>query len=204
MNFLAHLYLSFGDAELMLGNFIADEIKLSNIQYLPERVQLGIILHRKIDAFTDDHAAFKASVNAFRPFHKKYSAVIVDIINDHLLHQNWKKYNQDDFHNFEAFAYNSLAPLENTLRGKAKLHLQSLIKYKYLKVYGNREGLSDVMSRMDFRTRFPSDFKASVDQLYDNYDFYDQQFRQLMDDMVTSLSQLYHDACITYEELCRV
>jgi acyl carrier protein phosphodiesterase len=198
MNFLAHLYLSFDDAELMLGNFIADEIKLSNIQYLPEKVQLGILLHRKIDAFTDDHIAFKASVNKFRPFHKKYSSVVVDIINDHLLYQNWGLYTDVEFHNFEVFAYDSLAPLEPFLKGKAKAHLHSLIKYKYLKAYSNRAGLHDVMSRMDIRTRFPSDFKASVDQLYDSYDFYDAQFRSLMDDMVAVLPQLYKDALTNF------
>ena len=61
MNFLSHLYLS-GDSEgLILGNFIADGVKGSNLGHFEKEVQRGILLHRKIDTFTDTHPIVELS-----------------------------------------------------------------------------------------------------------------------------------------------
>ena len=46
MNFLAHIYLSFGDAEVTLGNFIADSIRGNKYKHLPPRIIKGIELHK--------------------------------------------------------------------------------------------------------------------------------------------------------------
>ena len=48
MNFLAHLYLSGEDEELMIGNFIADFIRNREVTNYSEGIQKGIFLHRKI------------------------------------------------------------------------------------------------------------------------------------------------------------
>ena len=55
MNFLAHIFLSCGSEDLLIGNFIADFISNKEVnQYDPE-VQKGIQLHREIDSYTDNH-----------------------------------------------------------------------------------------------------------------------------------------------------
>ena len=50
MNFLAHIYLSFDDPEITLGNFFADHIRGNKYKHLPNKVQKGILLHRAIDS----------------------------------------------------------------------------------------------------------------------------------------------------------
>ena len=55
MNFLAHLKLSGDHESIMLGNFIADHIRGNKIHHLPQEVIDGIMLHRKIDYYTDHH-----------------------------------------------------------------------------------------------------------------------------------------------------
>ncbi|HAI44073.1 MAG TPA: DUF479 domain-containing protein, partial [Maribacter sp.] len=61
MNFLAHIFLSFGDKEITIGNFIADSIRANKFQHLPTKVQKGIKLHRHIDTYTDAHSIPKIS-----------------------------------------------------------------------------------------------------------------------------------------------
>ena len=59
MNFLGHIYLSGPDAELAIGNLIADQIKGNRISKLPDKIKSGIVLHRLIDEFTDNHTSYK-------------------------------------------------------------------------------------------------------------------------------------------------
>ena len=55
MNFLAHIYLSGEDEGLTIGNFIADSIKGKKYLNFKKEIQKGILLHRSIDTFTDQH-----------------------------------------------------------------------------------------------------------------------------------------------------
>ena len=49
MNYLAHIYLSFDDPDITLGNFFADHIRGNRYQHFPNNIQKGILLHRAID-----------------------------------------------------------------------------------------------------------------------------------------------------------
>lgn len=92
MNHLAHFVLSGDNADLAIGNFVADFIKNRQLPNFTEGVQRGIWLHREIDAFTDAHPVVKQSTKRLHPFHHKYAPVIVDIYYDFLLAKNWDKF----------------------------------------------------------------------------------------------------------------
>src|SRR5262245_6236281 len=90
MNFLAHLYLSGNDAEIMVGNFIGDFVKGRNVyERFDQRIAKGIELHRSIDAYTDVHPKVALSKNKLREKYHHYSAVIVDMFYDHFLAHHW-------------------------------------------------------------------------------------------------------------------
>ena len=55
MNFLAHVYLSGSNIHLAVGNLIADRVKGKNIELLAPEIQEGVLLHRAIDTYTDQH-----------------------------------------------------------------------------------------------------------------------------------------------------
>ena len=57
MNYLAHAVLSFENAPVMVGQFIADDVKGNQWMRYDAEIQRGILLHRFIDDFTDHHAA---------------------------------------------------------------------------------------------------------------------------------------------------
>ena len=46
MNFLAHLYLSKDNKNILIGNFIADAVKGKKHENYPKEIQAGILLHR--------------------------------------------------------------------------------------------------------------------------------------------------------------
>ncbi|MGA2151478.1 MAG: DUF479 domain-containing protein, partial [Geobacteraceae bacterium] len=51
MNFLAHLYLSGDDPELLVGNLLGDFVKGRLSGNFPDGIERGIELHRRIDSF---------------------------------------------------------------------------------------------------------------------------------------------------------
>jgi len=85
MNFLAHLFLSFDNEDIMIGNFIADMIRNKDVSTFSEGVQKGIALHRKIDSYTDVHPIVKQGTKLMQPYHSKYSPVVIDVFYDYLL-----------------------------------------------------------------------------------------------------------------------
>src|SRR5690606_25016099 len=92
MNFLAHIYLSGNNDLVTIGNFIADGIKGNDYQKFNPDFQIGIILHRHIDTFTDAHETVRLSTKRLHEKYGHYSGVIVDILYDHFLAKNWNRY----------------------------------------------------------------------------------------------------------------
>src|SRR5689334_2451375 len=86
MNYLAHAFLSFGDTEILVGNMIADHIKGKlALEKYPERIRKGVMLHRKIDEFTDQHPATQRAKVWFRGDYGLYSGAVMDTLYDHFL-----------------------------------------------------------------------------------------------------------------------
>ena len=52
MNYLANLYLSGNNEDVLIGNFIADSVKGSKYKDYTSKIQQGILLHRQIDTHT--------------------------------------------------------------------------------------------------------------------------------------------------------
>jgi acyl carrier protein phosphodiesterase len=92
MNFLAHIYLSGHRDLIKIGNFAADGIRGKQYIDYPIEMQVGILLHRKIDQYTDQHSVFKKSCRRLYSSYGHYSRVIVDIYYDHFLAKNWRDY----------------------------------------------------------------------------------------------------------------
>lgn len=97
MNYLAHLYLSGNDHQLMVGNFIGDAVKGSLYEQFPGRIREGILLHRQIDTYTDNHPKIRQAKSYFSKSYGKYSGVVVDVLFDHFLASNWNKYHHKNF-----------------------------------------------------------------------------------------------------------
>ena len=100
MNFLAHVYLLEDKFSLAVGNLIADRVKGKDLTNFSPMIQKGILLHRKIDAFTYHHPLFKECVSLLFRIYRHYSRVIIDMYFDHFLASNWNKYHSKNLKTF--------------------------------------------------------------------------------------------------------
>lgn len=85
VNYLAHAYLSFNVPAILVGNLISDFVKGKKQFDYPAPVHKGIVLHRAIDTFTDEHEITAVAKDIFRPHYRLYSGAFVDVVYDHFL-----------------------------------------------------------------------------------------------------------------------
>jgi len=169
MNFLAHAHLSGKNNDVLLGNFVADAIKGKKLLEYRKEIQYGILLHRKIDSFTDKHELFMQSVGRVRKDFGRYSGIVIDIYYDHFLALNWKEYDDRELHVFAAYIYGILTRNVFILPNRTKKLLPFMISQNWLTSYANFDGLKHVFNGMDRRTGRVSGMDNAVSVLKQNY-----------------------------------
>lgn len=184
MNFLAHLYLSGNLPDLMVGNFIADHVKGSQIELFDQGVKDGIILHRGIDAYTDGHPVVRESVIRLRPGFRKYAGVIVDMFYDHFLARYWSDYSEKSLEVFSADCYAVLRKYTGYLPERSRRMLHYMEKDNWLMAYREPDGLDRAFRGMAHRTTFYSGMENAVQALLEDYDNYLAEFRLFFPDLV--------------------
>ncbi|TVQ90650.1 MAG: DUF479 domain-containing protein [Bacteroidetes bacterium] len=184
MNFLAHIYLSGKDENLILGNFIADMVKGRQIEkYSPEVIK-GIRLHRKIDEFTDTHPFVARSKDRIRKKYRHYSGVVVDMFYDHFLALNWTDYCDESLETFVQNAYNVLLKNYIILPRRAKFILPIMMGSNWLVNYGDLKSLQRHMEGMARRTSFNSGMEEAVTDLKKHYKEFGQDFAEFFPELV--------------------
>lgn len=168
MNFLAHLYLSGEDEGLKLGNFIGDFIKGSKYLRYPDNIQKGIILHRRIDRFTDLHPMVKESAAFFKQGYGRYSGIIIDIIFDHFLAQKWNEFSIYRLRDFTKNAHAIFLSNFMILPLKVKRFLPFLIQSRRLESYSTEKGFYEVLKIMAHYTSLPNEQDFAMKILIDN------------------------------------
>ena len=191
MNFLAHIYLSFGDTEITLGNFIADSIRGNRFKHLPERVQSGITLHREIDTFTDSHPIPRKSSKKLHKNYSHYSRVIVDIFYDHFLAKNWNVYSDKPLAEFVDAFYDLLFDNYAILPEDVKRMMPHMISDNWLLNYGNLEGIGNVLKGMNRRTKNKSKMNFAIADLEEHYTTFEMEFTEFFEELVLFSKQKF-------------
>ena len=176
MNYLAHLFLSCDNEDLLIGNFIADSIRNREVANFVPSIQQGIQLHRQIDTFTDQHPMVRQGSRRLQVYHHKYAPVVIDVLYDYLLANNWGKYSGESLDDFSNGVYEILLRRINDLPEKLQRSVPGMVKGNWLQSYGTKDGLLYTFERMDQRTRFPSRFTDAVEHLFEAYEAYDLEF----------------------------
>jgi len=176
MNFLAHLYLSGDDKPLRIGNFIGDHVKGKTINLLPQEIKNGVLLHRKIDFFTDNHEIVAHSKERLRPHFHKYAGVVSDIFFDHFLAVHWDKFSDISLQQFATEFYAETKMHTAFLPKKTIEMLPYMIGNNWLVSYATTDGINRVLSGMSRRTPFESNMENGAEELIKNYMQYEKEF----------------------------
>ncbi|MFN0050154.1 MAG: ACP phosphodiesterase [Cytophagales bacterium] len=178
MNFIAHLYFSGTNEGLMVGNFIADAVKgRREFEIYPPFIQQGIILHRKIDTFTDNHITFRQSKSILVPKYNHYAGVLVDIFYDHFLTCNWSTYSDESLPFFSSRCENTIEKYWDDIPEKMKMFFRYIRKYDRINGYNQINTIKSVLTGMSRRTSFASNMENATLDLLQNFEVLESHFK---------------------------
>jgi len=176
MNFLAHIYLSGSNEAVTIGNFIADGIKGKSYKKYPLQIQKGILLHREIDTFTDQHPIVRKSTARLHDNYSHYSGVIVDILYDHFLAKNWNDYHKQPLEEYIQDFYKLLRTDFDILPSRIQQMMPYMISDNWLLSYATVPGISKILVQMNRRTNNISKMNFAVIELEQYYTEFEEEF----------------------------
>ena len=186
MNFLAHIYLS-GDNEMItIGNFVADAIRGNKYKLLSPEFQVGVKLHRHIDTFTDSHPIVRQSTKRLHKNYSHYSGVIVDILYDHFLAKNWKKYSDIPLEIYVDDFYDCLKDHFDILPERFQKLMPFMIADNWLLSYAEVEGIQRVLNGMNRRTKNKSGMNLATHELKTYYSEFEDEFTRFFEELKVS------------------
>jgi acyl carrier protein phosphodiesterase len=185
MNFLAHAYLSFGQEEILVGNFIADFVRGKEMENYPKKVQLGIQLHRAIDTYTDSHPLVKQVQSFLIPRFGHYSRVISDVFFDFFLAKNWKNYSDTPLEQFSLDCYRTLStyPIDLPEAFRRMFHWMQMQNWLY--AYREAAGIQAALDGLSRRARFDSKMNESTQVLWEKEEEIEALFFVFFQDLET-------------------
>ena len=184
MNFLAHIYLSGNNESITIGNFIADGIRGKKYKNYPKDLQIGILLHREIDTFTDAHPIVRQSTKRLHKNYSHYSGVIVDILYAHFLAKNWQKYSETPLDIYVEKFYKSLEDNFEILPERTKKMMPFMIADNWLLNYAKIEGIQRVLDGMNRRTQNRSKMNKATTELNTYYSEFENEFTLFFDELI--------------------
>jgi acyl carrier protein phosphodiesterase len=184
MNFLAHIYLSGDNNLITIGNFMADGIRGNKYKKYPLDIQIGILLHREIDTFTDAHPIVRQSTKRLHANYSHYSGVIVDILYDHFLAKNWAKYSKVPLDLYIENFYNTVNSHFEILPDRTKKMMPHMIAGNWLLNYASIEGIQEVLEGMNRRTKYVSGMNEATKELVEFYSEFENEFTLFFEELI--------------------
>lgn len=193
MNFLAHLLLVPDDEDLLLGNFMGDFVRNRHLNLYPERIRQGILLHRRIDFFTDHHPLVRESVALLRPAHGKYAGVVWDVLSDALLSHHWAQFCDTPLREFTAQMYQALQRRLDDLPPALQRRLPQMIADDWLMQYQYESGIAFTLSQLQKIVSRPEFLKNGVGSLRTHYEALSRQFVAFFPEAMAHVAALRAD-----------
>lgn len=162
---------------------MADGIRGKQFEHFPPEVQKGILLHRFIDTYTDSHDTFRQSTKRLHEKYHHWAGVIVDIFYDHFLAKNWSKYSDEKLEDFVSRFYNSLHNNYSILTEKTQGLMPYMIERNWLLSYRTVEGIHNILTQMDRRSKNISKMQFASEELKEFYNEFETEFTSFFEEI---------------------
>lgn len=186
MNYLGHAFLSFGDKDILTGNIIGDHVKGKlALEKYPEGIKKGILLHRKIDQFADDHPATQRAKLIFREAYGLYAGAIMDTLYDHFLANDPKHFSSEQaLLLFSEDTYKKLETNEAYFPEMFSRYFPNMRTYNWLYGYRTLPGMKRSMQGLERRAMYMPATDTAYELFITNYYHLAQCYYELIDDVI--------------------
>ncbi|WP_101758782.1 ACP phosphodiesterase [Oceanicoccus sp. KOV_DT_Chl] len=189
MNYLAHFHLSHGDDELLLGALLGDFIKGPLKGERSPGLEQGILLHRKIDAYTDQHSLPKQAQQLFAPEFRRYSGIMTDVVFDHFLNQHWHLFHHQPLTTFSQQVYQLI--VESThLTAAAQQQANNLARYDVFENYKHWQTVAAALQRIGQRIKRDNPLALAAEEMEQHYPALEQIFLEFYPQLQSHAQQI--------------
>ena len=189
MNYLAHIYLAGSSREAVLGSMLGDFVKGDDYLSYPPKVAASIMLHRKIDGYTDVHPVVLQSKHRLSPEHRHTKGVIIDLFYDHFLASDWSNYSAQPLKQFAHEAYQMLLNPQTSLPPRMQRMLPFMVSGDWLSGYRQIEGVDGALKGLSRRLKVPNHLDSAVSDLRRDYGGLKSDFEQFFPQLQTFVEQ---------------
>jgi acyl carrier protein phosphodiesterase len=154
LNYISHIQLAYHTQTSLVGAFLGDFVKGSDLNEYTGAERLGILLHRKVDSFTDQHAELSVAKTLFPKHLRRYSGIYFD----HLLMSNWSRFSSFDISNLFNNFYQELEHANYESNGRYTRVKRTLIRQQWLSNYQEEVACLDAMRSIESRFKHSAVF----------------------------------------------
>jgi acyl carrier protein phosphodiesterase len=177
MNYLAHLYLSDGTPEALLGSVLGDFRKGLVMENLSPAIVAAIHQHQEIDCFTDHHAVVRHAKRFIAIDRRRYAGILLDVFYDYYLSKHWSQYSSVPLRTFIDRFYLVLEThlelltdgLRPTIGHRLAVAAPYMIRQDWLGSYGDLDGIALTLRRISTRLKRVNPLAQGIEDLI-NYD----------------------------------
>lgn len=190
MNYLAHIFLSGDDEELLLGNFIADAVKGKQLEQYPAGIARGIRLHRLIDTYTDTHPVVSETKARLRPRFRKYAPVVADLYFDHFLASRFEEFSSESLEAYTSRVYTLINRHLPHLPERVQYFFPYMMRQNWLLSYAEVSGIAQALGGLSRRASFESGMERAGEELLENYALYGADFHLFFPDLIAYVEEV--------------
>lgn len=135
----------------------------------PPNIRRGLLLHRKIDSFTDTHKIVSQSKKHMAAQYGKWAGIVIDIVYDHFFIMNWDKICPIPLDEYKEDIFDVLQKYYPVLPERVKYFVPSFIQNDWIGTYSTTEGIVNVLYNMSLRTHLPDYSQYAAEVLRKHY-----------------------------------
>jgi len=146
MNYLAHSWLARHSDEAILGALLGDFVfGRAALADWPDAVRRDIVVHRRVDRYTDAHPDVVAARALFPDGLRRYAGIALDVHFDHLLARDWPRWDGGSLDAFTARVYRVLHEHHDALPPRLKSIAPRMETHDWLGSYRQRGNVDGVV-----------------------------------------------------------
>jgi acyl carrier protein phosphodiesterase len=184
VNFLAHLFLSGDNPEILVGNLMGDFVKGKLDGQFPPGIERGILLHRKIDSFSGQNLHYLHSKHRLERSFGLYRGMLIDLFYDHFLAAHWEDYTDVPLSLFISEAWRVLCEHKEFLPDKLQ-RIMPLMFREWLPSYSDLGGIAAVLHRIScFRVKRANPLGEGAKALSRHYGGLHEDFKKFFPELL--------------------
>jgi acyl carrier protein phosphodiesterase len=165
MNYLAHLHLAGVDPLAQVGALMGDFVKGPVSTRFSPPLRAAIVLHRRVDSFTDRHQAFKRSRERLPREYRRFGGVIIDIFYDHLLARSWDQHHHQPLEQYADDAYQTLITHLHMMPPNMQSRVWGLVRHDAFVSYRKLDSVRSILAGIGKRCRRPVELGGAAEIL---------------------------------------